>query len=106
VDVLIKVFLTSAGVGGEWSAPRSNQLTPGERAPRTHWMEVWVPPITSLNDVEKRKFSALPGFELRSLGRPAHSLLLYRLRYPSSKSITVIDEKNLKAFKNEILDRV
>jgi hypothetical protein len=37
-----------------------------------------------LDEVEKRKFLTLPGLELRSLGRPARSLSLYRLRYPGS----------------------
>jgi hypothetical protein len=37
VDVLIHDFLTSALVGGEWSASRSDRFTPGERAPGTHW---------------------------------------------------------------------
>jgi hypothetical protein len=35
-----------------------------------------------LEDVEKRKFLTLQGLELRPLGRPARSQLLYRLRYP------------------------
>jgi hypothetical protein len=37
-----------------------------------------------LDDLEKRKFLTLPEFELRSLGRPARSLSLYRLSYPGS----------------------
>jgi hypothetical protein len=40
-----------------------------------------VGPRASLNDVEERQFFRLPGLELRPLGRPARSLLLYRLRY-------------------------
>jgi hypothetical protein len=43
-----------------------------------------VGPTTSPDDVEKRKFLTLPGLELRALGRPARSQLLYRLRYPGS----------------------
>jgi hypothetical protein len=39
-------------------------------------------PRTGLDDVEKRKFLTLPGLELRSLGLPARSQSLYRLRYP------------------------
>jgi hypothetical protein len=35
-----------------------------------------------LDDVEKRKFLNLPRLELRSLGHPARSQSLYRLRYP------------------------
>jgi hypothetical protein len=37
-----------------------------------------------LDDVEKRKLLALQGLELRSLGRPARSKSLYRLRYLGS----------------------
>jgi hypothetical protein len=42
VDVLIHVFLTSALVGGEWSASRRSRFTPRERAPDTHWVGGWV----------------------------------------------------------------
>jgi hypothetical protein len=38
VDVQISIFLTSALVGGEWSASCPSHLTPGERAPTTHWI--------------------------------------------------------------------
>jgi hypothetical protein len=44
-----------------------------------------VGPKTGLDDLEKRKFLTLPGLELRPLGRPACSQLLYRLRYPGSQ---------------------
>jgi hypothetical protein len=37
------------------------------------------------DDLEKRKFLTLPVLELRPLGRPARSQLLYRLRYPGSR---------------------
>jgi hypothetical protein len=57
------------------------RFTPGERAPRTHWIGGWVNPRAGLDDVEKRKFLTLPGLELRPLGRPARSQLLYLLRY-------------------------
>jgi hypothetical protein len=43
-----------------------------------------VDPRAGLDDVEKRKLLTLPGLELQLLGRPAHSQLLYRLRYPGS----------------------
>jgi hypothetical protein len=43
-----------------------------------------VYPRAGLDDVEERKFSTLPGLELRPLGRPARSLSLYRLSYPDS----------------------
>jgi hypothetical protein len=76
-------FLTSALVGGEWSASRPGRFNPGERIHGTHWLGGWVDPRTGLDD-EKRKFLALPGLELRPLGRPARSRSVYRLRYPGS----------------------
>jgi hypothetical protein len=44
----------------------------GERALSTNWIGGWVDPRADLDDVEKRKFFALPGLELQSLGCPAH----------------------------------
>jgi hypothetical protein len=84
VGVYIHVFLTSALVGGEWSASRPGRFTPGERAPGTHWIGGWVDPRAGLDDVEKRKILTLPGLELRPLGRPASRQSLYRLLYPGS----------------------
>jgi hypothetical protein len=81
-DVKIHIFLTSALVGGEWSASRPGSFIPGERAPGTHWIGGWVNPRDGLDDLEKRKFLTLPGLKLRPLGRPARSHSLYRLRYP------------------------
>jgi hypothetical protein len=89
VDVQIHVFLTSALAGSEWSASCSGNLTPRERVPDTHWIGSFVDPREGLNDVEKRKFFAIPGLEHRPLGRPARSQLVYRLRYPGSYSRTV-----------------
>jgi hypothetical protein len=43
-----------------------------------------VGPRAGLDDMEKRKFSTLPGLELRPLGSPASSQSLYQLRYPGS----------------------
>jgi hypothetical protein len=43
-----------------------------------------VDPRAGLDDVEKRKSLTLPGLELLSLGRPARSQSLYRLRYSDS----------------------
>jgi hypothetical protein len=84
VDVYIHIFLTSALVGGELSASRPGRFTFGERAPGSHWVGGWVEPRAGLEYLEKRKFLTLPGLELRSLGRPAHSQSLYRLQYPGS----------------------
>jgi hypothetical protein len=52
--------------------------------PSTHWIGGWVDPRAGLDDVEKKKFLILPGLEHRTLGRPASSQSLYRLRYPNS----------------------
>jgi hypothetical protein len=81
-DVYIHIFLTSALAGGEWSASRCHDFTPGERALGTHWIGGWVDPRAGLNDVEKRKFLTLPGIELRPLVCPVHSQSLYRILYP------------------------
>jgi hypothetical protein len=64
VDVYIQVLLTLALVGGECSASLTGRFIPGERAPGTHWIGGWVGPRVSLDDMVKRKFLTLPGFEL------------------------------------------
>jgi hypothetical protein len=56
VDVYIHIFLTSALVGGEWSASRSGRFTPEESVPGAHWIEGWVGPRAGLDDMEERKF--------------------------------------------------
>jgi hypothetical protein len=73
VDVYIHIFLTSALVGGEWSASRPGRFTPGESAPGTHWIGGWVNLRAGQDDLEKRRFLTLPGLELRPLCRPARS---------------------------------
>jgi hypothetical protein len=57
VNVAIHIFLTSAVVGGEWSASHPGRFTPGERAYGTHWIGGWLDPRAGLDDMEKRKFS-------------------------------------------------
>jgi hypothetical protein len=47
--------LTSAVDGGEWSASRSGNFTPRERAPGTLWIGDWVGPRAVLDAVVKRK---------------------------------------------------
>jgi hypothetical protein len=54
-------FLTSALVGGEWSASRLCRFTPG-----THWIGSWVDPRAGLDDMEKWKIFTLKGLELPS----------------------------------------
>jgi hypothetical protein len=41
-------------------------------------------PRIDLDDVERRKFFPLPGFELRPRGHPGYSQSLYRLSYTGS----------------------
>jgi hypothetical protein len=66
VDVQTHFFLTSALVGGEWSASRTGHLTTGERTPGTHYLGSWVGPREGLDDVEK--ILDLPTLEPRPLG--------------------------------------
>jgi hypothetical protein len=87
VDALIHIFLTSTLLGGEWSASRSGRFTPG-----THWIGGWVDPTAGLDDMEKKKFLTLPGFELLPLGLPSRRQSLYRLRYPGSLYIVQNEE--------------
>jgi hypothetical protein len=53
-----------------------------------------VNPKAGLDVLEERKFLTLPGFELQSLGRPARSQSLYRLRYFGSLWSPVLSFKN------------
>jgi hypothetical protein len=68
------IFLTSALVGGEWSASRPGRFTPGvSLAPGAHWIGGWVDLRAGLDDLEKRKFLTLQGLELRPFGRVVRS---------------------------------
>jgi hypothetical protein len=80
VDVRIHVFLISSLVGDDWSTSRSGRLTPGGRAPGTHWIGDWVTLRIGLDDMGKRKFLPLPGLELRTHHSPA-SIQLYSRNY-------------------------
>jgi hypothetical protein len=80
VDVEIHICLTSALVGGEWSALRPGRFTPGETAPSIHWIGSWVGLRAGLDDVE-----TLPGLELRLLRRPARSQSLYSVNINFTK---------------------
>jgi hypothetical protein len=89
VDVLIRIFFTSALTGVQWSASHPGRLT-AERAPGTHWIGGWVDTRAGLDDVEKRKFLTLPELELRPLGHPSRSQPLYRLRNPGSYNCPLV----------------
>jgi hypothetical protein len=83
-DAYIRIFLTSALVGDEWSVSRPGRFTPGERGLVAHWIGGSVGSKANLDDVDKIRFLTLSGLEIRSLGRPARTQSLYRLRYPGS----------------------
>jgi hypothetical protein len=90
VDVKIQVFLTSALVGGKWSASRPCRFTPGKRAPGTHWIGDWVDLGTGVDNEEVKKFFlTLLGLEFRRLCSQARSQSLYRLCFPRSTDKTV-----------------
>jgi hypothetical protein len=57
------VPLTSALVGGEWSASHPDRFTIRERPSGTHWIGGWVDPRPGLGNVEKRIF--LTSLELK-----------------------------------------
>jgi hypothetical protein len=101
VDVQTHIFLTYVIAGNEWSAS-----SPGERALGTYWIGGWVDPRAGLDDVTKRKSLTQPGLEFRSLGLPAHSNSLYRLRYPGSDRgiIALFISRNRKTTKTFIQD--
>jgi hypothetical protein len=52
-DVWIDAVLTSALVGGEWTAPRPGHFIPGEITSSTHWIGRWMGPRAGLDDMEK-----------------------------------------------------
>jgi hypothetical protein len=69
VDIYIHIFLTSALVGGEWSA------LPQGKSPE-YPMDGRVGPPTGLNNMEKRKFLPIQVLKLQPLGRPACSQMI------------------------------
>jgi hypothetical protein len=83
VNVKISVLLTSARVGGEWSALHPCRVNPGETTPGTHWIAGWLDPRALLNNTENLKFLTLSGL-VRPLSRAARTKSLYRLYYRGS----------------------
>jgi hypothetical protein len=90
---IIHVILTSALVGGEWSASWICHFTLREGATGTHWIGSWVDPRANLEDMEELKILDFTG--TRS---PTHSQSLYRLCY----SDILQDSINTKNRINEI----
>jgi len=67
VEAWLQALLTSAPDGGGWSASRPGLITPGVKAPTTHWIGSCVDPTAGLDGVPKRRKSLpLPGIEPRS----------------------------------------
>jgi hypothetical protein len=60
------VLLTSALVGGEWSASRPSCFIPGEKAPATHWIGGWVDSRAGLDDMEE-KILLLLGLKIKPI---------------------------------------
>jgi hypothetical protein len=82
------------GTSWRWVVSFTPQpLYPRERAPVTHWIGGWVDPRAGVDGFEKRKLLPPPGLELRPLGRPARSQLLYRLLYPGSSCIYILSNE-------------
>jgi hypothetical protein len=84
MDAEIHTFLTSALVGGEWSASHPGHFNLGKIATGTEWVWSWLGPRASLDGMGKRKFLALLKLKHRPLGRPVHDQSLQWLCYPVS----------------------
>jgi hypothetical protein len=69
--------VTSALVGGEWSASGPWRFTSGEKIPSGFWPVGWVSPRADLNDMEERIFLTLPRLEPPC--RPARRQSPFRL---------------------------
>jgi hypothetical protein len=76
-------FLIPAVDGGEWSASPNCRFTPVPIGWEAGWTQepVWA---------TWRKFLTVPGLQLRSLGPPACSQSLYRLKHILKKGCTLI----------------
>jgi hypothetical protein len=83
-DVQIHIFLTSALVGGQWSASCPGRFMLRERTPRYPLDRRLGGPQAGLDDIEKLKFLALLGLKLRPLSRSARRQSIYRLSYRGS----------------------
>jgi hypothetical protein len=87
-------------VSGQLHAPAA--LPPREISPPlTNWIEGWVDPRASLDDMEKLRFLTLQGLELRTLDLPARSQSLYGLRYRGSLFRIPVEDKGYERSKPE-----
>jgi hypothetical protein len=64
LDVYIQIFLTSALVGGEGPASRSDRFFTRKEPLVSNGYEARLAPEPGLDGLEKRKFLTLPGLEL------------------------------------------
>jgi hypothetical protein len=82
----IDPYFLDLGTSWRWVVSKRppSCFNPGERVSSTHWIGSWVSLRSDLDDLEKRKFLALPRLELRPFHLPAHSQLVYWLYYPIS----------------------
>jgi hypothetical protein len=69
----MREWMTSALVGGEWSASRTGRFTSAERAPDTHWVGGCVDRRIGLDEWRGEKPCSYCNYQL-----------LWRLRYPGS----------------------
>jgi hypothetical protein len=82
---------TPALDGGEWSAPR-----PGERTPGTHCTGGWVGLRGSMDAEARGKiFPPLPGIEPCSPGHPARSQTLYWLSHLAHNKCSLLHKINI-----------
>jgi hypothetical protein len=93
MDVWIHVFLTSALVGGEWSAQR-----PRRKSRITNWKGGWVRPRTGVDAVEKRII--LHCWESNP-GCSALGPSLYQLGFPGSLSVIIKSEISILKYPHQ-----
>jgi hypothetical protein len=85
LEVHIHVFLTSALVGGEWSASFLCRFSPGESAPGTRGIGGWVVSRAGLDVMEK--ILDHTGTRTPNPGRPLLCQSLYWLRYHTLRKL-------------------
>jgi hypothetical protein len=85
--------LTSAIVGGEWSASGTVRFTPGKRAPDTHYIGVRVGPRAGLDDMEKNILT-VPGLKLRPFSSQNTVIVI-----PLPHILDLVDENSVAKFK-------
>jgi hypothetical protein len=89
------LFLTSALDGREWLASRIGRFTRREIAGGSQSIGGWVGPRADL-DVVKYRQNSCPCRESNP-GRPASSLLIYRLNYPDSEQAMYVTQDKRRA---------